>query len=330
MRFWVILCLFVSSLQALSKASPSPLGVRTLEYEDTQRSRPVLIELWYPTSAKAPLDLTTHSVWVHPQEVRNSRPVPQLHPLIVMSHGHGGDRRYLSWLVEHFVRKGFLVASVEHYGNSSSTYDLLNTLRFWERARDISFAITHLLEEPFLKGSIDPHRIGFVGYSLGGMTGLSLGGAPAQNVKEIMLAQQKNFKEFDPEMVAGLDFMEASGDFSDSRIKAIALLSPATFVFPAPSLKQVKVPVALVASKGDEVLPFQEHAHRVMTHLVPAKLKLLKEKASHYVFMNRISPRGKEVLSREIQAESIESDRLSIHREVGPFLAEFFQEQLNK
>lgn len=89
-----------------------------------------------------------------------------------MSHGHRGDRRERSWLAEHLAKNGFLVAAVEHYGNTFSNYNPLISIRFWERPVDVSFSIDQLLADPFLKNRIDAARIGFVGYSMGGMTGL--------------------------------------------------------------------------------------------------------------------------------------------------------------
>jgi predicted dienelactone hydrolase len=319
----------------MSKA-PSPIvevveniGVHTEKFEDEKRDRPILVEIWYPTDRAAPVDRPEDPAWEHPKEIRDAPPRAGKYPLIMMSHGHGGDRRDRSWLVEYLVKSGYIVASVEHYGNSWRSYNPLLSLRFWERARDVTFAITSLLKDPYFKNQIDPNRIGFVGYSLGGMTGLALGGAKAQNVKEIVIKQQESFKEIDPELVQKIDFSDAQGSFADKRIKAFVLLSPAAFVFAEKSFASIKVPVALVASEGDEVLPFQEHAFKVIKHLAPARLKLLRSQVSHYVFLNRVSDLGKNLIRAEIQTEVIQADRLTVHKEVGDFVTAFFQEHLN-
>jgi predicted dienelactone hydrolase len=167
-----------------------------------------------------------------------------------------------------------------------------------------------------------------VGYSLGGMTGLALGGARAQNVKEIVVQYLKMYNEVDVELVDTIDFSEASGSFGDRRIKALALLSPAAFIFPPSSFKTIKVPVALVASEGDEVLPHQEHAMKIIKNLSPKKLKLFRDKVSHYVFLNRVSEIGKDLIRKDIQTDEIQKDRLTVHKEVGEFIVTFFKEQL--
>lgn len=336
MRIVLLVILAFGSLQGMNKAAPPVLaentGVRTLHYEDAARHRPVVVELWYPTSKPGPADQVEPSdaVWVHPKEVRD---VPladsaKKYPLIVLSHGHAGDRRNFSWLAESLVRDGYVVASVEHHGNSWRSYSPLTSLRFWERPRDITFAISQILKEPALKGKLDANRIGFVGYSLGGMTGLALAGAKAENVKQVVLKQRENFKEIDPELIEKVDFTEAQTSFAEPRIRAMVLLSPATFIYTPQSLKSVKIPVALVASIGDEVLPFEEHALKLITNLVPAKLKVFHKRVSHYVFLPKVSETGMTVIREEIRADSVESDRSTIHGEVAQFTSDFFKDQL--
>lgn len=313
----------------MNKMSPplQQIGVRTLQYTDVKRNRPVAVELWYPTSDLAPLDEPQDGAWVHPKEVRNAALASGKYPLIVMSHGHGGDRRDRSWLADYLVHNGFIVASVEHHGNSWRTYNPLLSLRFWERARDISFALTNLLQEEALQHAIHPKRIGFVGYSLGGMTGLALGGAKAENVKEVVTVQTANVEGMNPEVLEQIDFADAQGSFADTRIKAMVLFAPAAFVFPPHALKAIKIPTALVASRNDEVLPFKEHAFKVIQYLGPKKLKLFHD-ASHHVFLNRASPMQGEAIRADIRTPSIEQARKKLHAEIGLFVVSFFKEQL--
>lgn len=325
-----------SSLHPMAKAGPQSaptqnIGVHTAKYQDEKRNRPVVVEVWYPTEQKEPIDFPEDPVWEHPREIRDVSIAKGKYPVILMSHGHGGCRRDRSWLVEHFVKNGFIVASVEHYGNSWRNYNPLITIRFWERAKDISFAITELFKDALLKDRIDPKRIGFIGYSLGGMTGLALGGARAQNVKKVALEYLSQFKEVDKvnmEMVEAADFSEAEGNFSDHRIKAFALLSPAAFAFSTDSLKKITAPFALIASEGDEILPHEHHALKVLENLKPAKMKIFKNKISHFVFLNRVSDIGKGLLRPDIQTEVIQTDRIKVHEEVGKFLVAFFKEHL--
>lgn len=326
---WLFYLFFsLASLEAMSRsprAQVENIGVRTLKYEDPKRQRPVLVEFWYPTQEAGPFDAPPDPVWVHPNEVRDAPILKGKRPLVLMSHGHGGDRRDRSWLVETLIKSGFLVASVEHHGNSWRSYHPLLTLRFWERARDISFALSELLTDSSIKPYIDAKQVGFVGYSLGGMTGLALAGAEARNVKEEIIQFHKEHQGTLEKEIEEIDFKEAHENFRDPRIKALVLLAPAAFIFPPESLQAVKAPVALVALEDDELLPFQKHAKKVIEYLAVAKLKLYQKNVSHYVFLNRVSPLGKEVLREELRTDTIESDRLTVHKEVGVFVTDFFK-----
>ena len=258
-----------------------PIGVKTLEYRDAARDRPVIVEYWFPKDE-----------------------ADRKHPLILMSHGHGGARKDKSWLAEKLAATGFLVASVEHFGNSKETYDPITSLRFWERSLDITYALNELLKTE----KIDEKRIGFIGYSLGGMTGLSLAGAVAQNLKQFAYASQGTREEFQAKLFEQIDFSEGEKSFADPRIKSMILICPATYVFSTEQLKRIKTPIGLVAALYDEVLPHQQHALRVIRDLVPAKLKLMRKGIGHRSFLNGFS---------------------QVHREVGPFVAKFFQEQFH-
>ncbi len=306
------------------------IGVRTLDYQDPTRERPVVIELWYPSDANEPLDQPADFVWVHPNEMRDV-PCAQFvkkFPLIMMSHGYGGDRRDRSWLADRLVRHGFIVASVDHYGNTRSSFDLVASLKFWERGKDITFAIDQLLQEPFLKGRIDTDRIGFVGYSLGGMTGLGLAGAQVGAIEHVLDQLVKKYSEIKPEMIAHFDVKEAKKSLKDERIRAMLLICPASFVYAPKSLKKINIPVGLVVAPQDEVLPFKEHAELIIQHVVPAKLKMMRKEVAHNAFVNRVSEKGKLLKKMHIYKDHPSCDRKVIHQEVGLFAVDFFREFL--
>lgn len=340
--FLFFLCAPALPLSAMHKLRDPPLsktalpseqhaiGVRTLSYQDLERDRPVVVELWYPSEAKEPLDHPSDSVWIHPNEMRD---VSCAHfvakfPLIMMSHGYGGERRDRSWLADRLVRHGFVVASVDHYGNTAATFNIISTLKFWDRSRDISFAIDQLVKEPFLEGRIDPNRIGFVGYSLGGMTGLGLAGAQVGAIEEVLNQMMQKYSEIQPEMLAYFDFKEAKKSLRDERIQAMLLICPASFVYSPKSLRKITIPVGLVVAPHDEVLPFKEHAELIIQHVVPAKLKMMRKETSHYAFLNKVSEEGKKFLKKHFYRDPPAYDRQVIHQEVGLFAVDFFREYL--
>jgi len=91
------------------------------------------------------------------------------YPLVIVSHGYPGSRYSLSYLTENLASKGYVVAAIDHtdsvFGEEKGFQStLLN------RANDQLFtigAIHELAASPghFLKGIVDPARVGIVGYS---------------------------------------------------------------------------------------------------------------------------------------------------------------------
>ena len=141
------------------------IGVRTFHYQDEKRNRPVSVELWYPVDQDLAAAPAEEDVWLHPQESRDAAlSTAQSHyPLIILSHGNKGDRRERSWLAAMLVKARFVVAAVDHFGNTRKTFNPLLSMKFWERPRDVSFALDQLERETFLQGHIDWDRVGFSG-----------------------------------------------------------------------------------------------------------------------------------------------------------------------
>ncbi len=311
--------------------SQTAIGVQTLHYEDSSRSRPVVIELWYPSDhTNTPLDTPEDKMWVHPKEIRNVKISNKKshYPLILMSHGHKGDRRERSWLSELLVKQGFIVASVEHFGSAWPQYNPLSMVSFWDRALDISFALDHLLEHPVFKKHLDSHRIGFIGYSLGGMTGLALAGAQSQNSQEIALKYSQEIQEIPLETLQQIDYSPANRNYKDSRIKAFLLLCPATFAYPSETFRQINVPIALVASMDDEILPHKEHALRLLENLPIHRMKILNH-ISHYAFLNLATENGLKILQATSKTCPKKWNWSSVHQKTGKFALHFFEETLN-
>ena len=69
-------------------------------------------------------------------------------PLVVFSHGAGGNGSAYAWFGEYLASRGYLVAMMYHY--RANTYDssaLYVRNRLFQRPRDIALVITHLLQD---------------------------------------------------------------------------------------------------------------------------------------------------------------------------------------
>jgi predicted dienelactone hydrolase len=156
---------------------PQKCGIATLRFYDENRHRPLLTEVWYPVEEQVPAE-PVNGVWVRCPEARDAPISSSLkkYPLVVMSHGNGGDRMNSAWLAEILAANGYIVAAMDHHGNTWNNQIAELFLKIWERPKDVSFVIDQLLQNSNFASYINAEKIGFVGYSLGGHTGVWLAG----------------------------------------------------------------------------------------------------------------------------------------------------------
>ena len=166
-------------------------------WHDPARNRDVPVKIYYPAKATAPC------------------------PLIIFSHGLGGNREGYSYLGEHWAGCGYISVHLQHIGSDDSVWRGAGLDGFAQlkraasdpqsaidRAGDVTFAIDRMLslshqtdEAGFnpLRGLVNEKEIGVAGHSFGAWTTLAVVG-------------EKN---------------PAGRRFTDSRIKAaIAMSAP--------------------------------------------------------------------------------------------------------
>jgi dienelactone hydrolase len=176
---------------------PHPVGVRTSGLVDTERDRPLTVEVWYPADAAhtgADLsDATKDRYEMFPglpestqDAVRDARPIEGRFPLVVFSHGFGGHRRQSTFLCTHLASHGYVVAAMDHTGNTvldilqmtlamRSGVEVPEPLGILDamiaaRPRDASFVIDRVLDGSAgdVATLVDADRIGMAGHSFGG------------------------------------------------------------------------------------------------------------------------------------------------------------------
>lgn len=118
-------------------------------------------------------------------------------PVIIVSHGGGGNRTSLISHVKHLVSNGYVVIVPEHVGSNKDYLEYLmskgysfwqalkqmagNTTEWENRPKDISFLIDMAYEwnnsDEDLKGKMNLNKIGILGHSYGAYTAMAIMGA---------------------------------------------------------------------------------------------------------------------------------------------------------
>ena len=95
--------------------------------------------IWYPTDDDRPNELIGQNALFSGHYVRpNAQPKSGAHPVVVFSHGSGGNALQVGWLAEALAEKGYVVLATNHPGTTSRDSLPETTVMIWERAKDLS------------------------------------------------------------------------------------------------------------------------------------------------------------------------------------------------
>ncbi len=312
---------------------PQKTGITTLHFHDASRNRPLITEVWYPVESQAP-SKPSQGFWIRCEEARDAplRPSKEKYPLILMSHGNGGDRFNQAWLAEILASNGYIVASIDHYGNTWNNKIPECYAQPWERPQDISFVLNELLTSSPYKDAIDSEKIGFSGYSLGGATGMWIAGGTIQErspeeIEQFCIQQMPGIVT--EKVISQVDFSKAHNNYQDPRIGAVFVLAPALgSLFDEKSLQSINIPVYIIAAAKDRITPLEKNAKFFAKKLSKATLKVLNNDSDHYVFLSRASLIGRRVLQSCYCEDPVSVNRKEIHEDVAKAAVHFFNENL--
>ncbi len=202
---WIIAAwIFASGILPVAAKAPAyqppepaqEVAVVRYTWHDAARDRDVPVKIYYPAKGKGPF------------------------PIIIFSHGLGGNREGYEYLGRYWAGCGYVSVHLQHLGSDDAVWrdagglaaaalafkksldDVSNAIN---RAKDVSFGIDQMLKmntraDSPLKGKLDTADIGMAGHSFGGWTTTA---------------------------VAGEDFGKDAPSLGDPRIKAaIAMSAP--------------------------------------------------------------------------------------------------------
>jgi dienelactone hydrolase len=265
--------------QALAAAVPMPASESfeqlDLSWQDDARQRPVLARMYLPASTATK---------------------PASAPLVVFSHGIGGSREGYSYIGKYLAAQGIAALHVQHAGSDRNlwfgnplgmVFRLQNAARDTEaidRAHDLSFALTQVLQDAKLAPRLDAQRIAAAGHSYGANTTLLLAGARVQR--------------------AGRNI-----DLRDTRVKAAVVISAPPFygeTDPKAILGGIDLPTLHITATGDEiVIPGYYSAAQDRVRVYEAtgtpeakKLLAVFKDGSHSMFTDRLGTGGNELNPR--------------------------------
>jgi predicted dienelactone hydrolase len=304
-------------------------------FVDDDRHRKLASTIWYPAAdGTVEHEVEWDGIFIG-QGAWNVplRPTPHRLPLVLLSHGSGGDASSLAWLAEALASRGYLAVAMDHPGDRFGDSSVEGRFAAWRRARDVSVVLDKMLGDATFGARIDRARVGAAGHSSGAYTVLALAGLrlrPSAYLTYCSARQPgpdcKLFVDLHPSRIA--DLAEAGKSRRDRRIRAVLALAP---VFgPAAitaSLRGITVGVTVVGSPDDEFVPFELNAARFQRLIPRARLVAIPE-AGHFVFMPMCTLPGRLVASQVCVDRTPAVDRATVHAQVIDVAADFFGRRL--
>lgn len=326
MKNLLVFVFLVFSAVSAGAKSINAVGFKKIDVIDPVNHKPMQAVAFFPGNGAA------GSTIFGPYQVTASRQVTigeDVYPLILLSHGSMGSLLGHHDFATQLAEQGYIVVSLTHPGDNFQDPSLTGTSStLYGRPLQISAALSAALGDPELGKHTDKNRIGFLGFSAGGTTGLILAGAKpdisrlidycATRINDHHVCEAKgNIRIEHPELVPS----------PDPRIKSFVLLAPLSVVFSPEELKSLNAPLLVFVGNKDEELSPDENAISLAKE-TKATLKMFPD-AGHFTFLPPCSPE----MARDVPdicSDNQGVDRVSVHHEINKEMTAFFNDSLSR
>ncbi len=298
--------------------------------------------LWYPAgpATKATTEpglIGDDAVFVGSPALGRAPVAEGRHPLVLLSHGSGGNMDGLAWLSSALALEGAMVLAVNHPGSTSGDSSALGSVNLQDRAADLSAALDHVLADPALAAHVEPGRIAALGFSMGGATALHLAGGRMDR------ALYRDYcARLGPEAIdclwwarGGVDLAALppawEGDMRDPRVSASIAVDPGyTHALTQASIAAMRDPVLLInlGAAGHrwpavDVGP----AGSDLAARLPDATYVEIDPAHHFTFLAECKPGAAAILDAAGEEPVCDdppgADRADVHREIIARVGEF-------
>lgn len=320
------------SMLALTPALPAIAemlpGYDRFDLVADHRARPVAASIWYPAANPTYAAPVGDGPIFDPTIAFMGPALAQgPHPLVLLSHGSGGNADSLGWLSRGLVAQGAIVLAVNHPGSTSGDSSPRRSVNLAARAQDLSAALDMVLADPSFAPFIDPARIGVVGFSLGGATALGLAGLRFDGVvQDANCATGPDAADCVFFHLGGVRFADHPGyaaDTRDARITRAVIIDPGFGGSAVPESVEAALAGITLINLGDAdrlaAADVGPDGHDLATRL-PDATYIEIAPANHFTFLGTCKPGAAEILAEErddpICTDPAGTDRAAIHTQL--------------
>jgi len=293
------------------------------------RATSVDFHVWYPANAGGRLITVGGNGVFHGTEAGINAPhLSGKHPLVLISHGSGGNAGQFGWIASRLAEAGYVVALPNHPGTTTGNASAEDAVRVWERPADLSAVLDEIISEPEKYPYIDTSRIAALGFSAGGYTAMAVSGARVapQALQEFCDTTDHGmsdcrFLERGGVDLHAMDLSPASQDHKDPRISAAVIIDPGIVeTLTDESLREIDIPMLIMNLGAVGEVPAGVDATHATSLIPDAQFDRIDD-TTHFSFLAECTEIGPEILAKEGEEDPLcedagGRDRAALHDEM--------------
>lgn len=236
-------------------------------------------------------------------------------PMIVMSHGAGGNAGQFGWIAAALAEAGYVVVLPNHPGTTSRKASAEAAVRVWERPADITAVIDHIAANAQDYAFIDTTRIGALGFSAGGYTAMAVAGARVNPDLLQSFCDDGDHGMSDCAFLArggvdlhALDLSPAAQDLRDPRIRTAIIVDPGIIsTVTEESLRAISIPMLILNLGDEDKVPDGVYARDAANLVATADYQIVPD-ATHFSFLAQCKAKGATILANEGEPDPLCDD----------------------
>lgn len=328
------------ALSFSTEISAQDVGLSELTIAAPHHDQNMEMAIMFPATGRHQTMFAENAVFYGTPVFKDADPVPGQYPVVVLSHGWGGNYARMAWLSAGLVSRGAIVVAVNHPNSTTFDTDFDTAFNHWTRAQDMSVALDHVLQDPIFASMIDASRIYATGFSYGGWTALSLAGVQGSRTGFLEYCQAAGAaSQFCAELaaegvdIAAIDQDKYDASYKDPRINSVAAIDPGlTWDLAPEDVQYVTVPLLLIGlGEGADRLMATDTsaAGSGFEALVPHASVRTIAPAMHFTALGLCKPAAEAILKEEqddaVCTDPVGTDRAQVTATIVDALSDHFE-----
>lgn len=307
------------------------------------RDRNVSFNIWYPAypGGKA-VTVGGNGVFFGTPAGRQAPRRDGTFPLVIISHGAGGNAGQFGWIASRLAESGYVVVLPNHPGTTSGNASAEAAVRVWERPLDVTAVLDHMTDHADDFANVDFDSVAVVGFSAGGYTALALSGARVDphllqsfcDESDHGMSDCAFLRHFGVDLHR-MDLSLAAQDLRDTRVNTGVIVDPGIIsTITADSLSEIKIPLYVINLGTQESVPAGVHALKA-AQLVPNAQHVFIPDATHFSFLAECKERGPQILENEGELDPLCEDgsgrsRSNIHDDLADRIVAYLDQVIGR